>query len=72
MSARIIHMQAQAEAELERKRVAQRASNTRWKEIILNDSVYREEVLLHHKAERGQKHKAIENDPHHLDAMSYL
>jgi len=33
-----------------------------------NDPVYREEVLLHHKTERDQKRKEIENDPLHSDA----
>jgi hypothetical protein len=68
MSARIIHTQAQAQAELDRLRAAKKASDARRKERMLNDPLYREEVLLRRKTERDQKCKAIENDPHHLDA----
>src|SRR5437762_801267 len=65
---RIIHTQAQAQAELDRLRAAQKASDTRRKERMLNDPIYREEVLQSRQTSRYQKRKTIENDPHHLDA----
>ena len=68
MAVRIIHTQAQAQAELDRLRAAQKASDTRRKERMLNDPIYREEVLQRRQTSRDQKRKAIENDPHHLDA----
>ena len=67
-SVRFIHTQAQAQAELDRQRAAQKASYDRRKERMLNDPVYREEVLLRRKTERDQKRKEIENDPLHSDA----
>ena len=68
MAVRIIHTQAQAQAELDRLRAAQKASDTRRKERMLNDPIYCEEVLQRRQTSRDQKRKAIENDPHHLDA----
>ena len=55
MSVRHIHTQAQAQVELERQRAAQRASYIRWKETMLNDPEYREQVLQSWKIGRDKK-----------------
>ena len=55
MSVRHIHTQAQALAELERQRAAQRASYIRWKETMLNDPEYHEQLLQSWKIGRDQK-----------------
>ena len=68
MSVRIIHTQAQAQAELERLRDAQRLSNARRKERTQNDPEYREKLLQSRKTVREQKRKAFEADPLQADA----
>ena len=55
MSVRHIHTQAQALAERERQRVAQRPSDIQWKETMLNDPEYRKQVLQSRKISRDKK-----------------
>ena len=62
--------QAQIQAELERKRAAQRANYVQRKERLLNNTEYREQELQRRKGKRYQKRKAIEEEPFHVDARN--
>ena len=68
MFTRIIHTQAQAQAELERLRAVQRANDAQRKKRMQNDSKYREQLLQRRKTKREQKRKALEEDLLHADA----
>ncbi len=69
-SVRIIHTQADAQAELERQRAVKRASYARRKERMMNDAEYREQELQRWKIQRDQKRKTIEDDPLHINARN--
>src|SRR5436190_8180543 len=69
-SVRIIHTQADAQAELERQRAVKRVSYARRKERMMNDAEYREQELQRWKIQRDQKCKTIEDDPLHINARN--
>ena len=60
MSVRIIHTQAQAQAELERQRAVQRAYYAQRKERMQNDPEYRERQQTANNAQQQQR---MQNDP---------
>ena len=68
MFTRIIHTQAQAQAEREWLRAVQKADDARRKERMQNDSEYREQLLQRRKTKQEQKRKALEEDLLHADA----
>ena len=68
MFTRIIHTQAQAQAEREWLRAVQKADDARRKERMQNDSEYREQLLQRRKTKWEQKRKALEEDLLHADA----
>jgi hypothetical protein len=56
-----------AQAELERRQAAQKATYALQRERMQNDPEYREQQLQSRKTAREQKRKALEEDPLHID-----
>jgi hypothetical protein len=74
MSVRYIHTQAQALAELERERVARRASYARRKERTLNDTsaqaqIEREQQRAVHRSSDIQRKETMLNDPEYRNQV---